>query len=396
VRVRKLDIGWVGPGYRAALSACEDAYQGMERDTDIRGFVWLPEGWAGTQRCGVHWSGDQKGNWESIRWQIPTYAGSTMSGQAYTTSDVDGIFEGSPTTYLRDLQWKSFLPTGIAMNGWSVRHKRPWRDGEPFLSANRSYFLLRERLLPYQYTHAVGAHRTGVGAVRPLVLEYPDDPNTWGEAAKYEFLVGDAFLVAPVYLDTTVRDGIYLPAGIWTDYWSGQVSTGPLTINGYAAPPEKLPLFVKGGSIIPMWPEGTLSWKTRDRGRLDLDIYPAQAGSFTLIEDDGVSRAYARGEFAEQTFTVTPSPSGVTVGVGPSLGAYTGKVDERSYQLMVHDLGRTTAVSAGGKILARHPDRAAYDTAASGWFVDPDRGGVTHVKLPPLPSSETLTVDLAR
>ncbi|MCA1846425.1 MAG: DUF4968 domain-containing protein, partial [Actinobacteria bacterium] len=94
VRVRKLDIGWVGPGYRAALSACDEAYQGMERDTDIRGFVWLPEGWAGSQRCGVHWSGDQKGNWDTIRWQIPTYAGSTMSGQAYTTSDLDGIYDG--------------------------------------------------------------------------------------------------------------------------------------------------------------------------------------------------------------------------------------------------------------------------------------------------------------
>src|SRR5205807_2102761 len=65
------------------------------------------------------------------------------------------------------------------------------------------------------------AHRTGVGAVRPLVLEYPDDPNTWGEAARYEFLSGDAFLVAPVYQPTTVRDGIYLPAGRWIDYWSG-------------------------------------------------------------------------------------------------------------------------------------------------------------------------------
>src|SRR5581483_5394032 len=190
VAVRKLDIGWVGSGYRAALTACDHAYRGMERDSDRRGFVWLPEGWAGTQRCGVHWSGDQKGTWETIRWQIPTYAGSTMSGQAYTTSDLDGIFDGSPLTYLRDLEWKTFLPAGMAMNGWSVRQKRPWRDGEPFTTANGDWFRLRERLVPYQYTYAARAHRTGVGAVRPLVLEYPDDPNTWGEGAKYEFLSG--------------------------------------------------------------------------------------------------------------------------------------------------------------------------------------------------------------
>ena len=396
VRVRKLDIGWVGPGYRAALSACEDAYRGMERDTDIRGFVWLPEGWAGSQRCGVHWSGDQKGNWESIRWQIPTYAGATMSGQAYTTSDVDGIFEGSPHTYLRDLQWKSFLPTGIAMNGWSAREKRPWRDGEPFLAANRSYLLLRERLLPYHYTYAAQASRTGIGPVRPLVLEYPDDRQTWGEAAKYEFLAGEAFLVAPVSSDTTVRDGIYLPKGSWTDYWTGQVFVGPLTLNGYSAPPEKLPLFVKGGSIIPMWPEGTLSWKTRDRSRLDLDVYPAQPGSFTLYEDDGVTRGYSRGEYAEQAFTVTPGATGITVGIGPSVGTYAGKVDRRAYRLTVHDLGVTTGVSVGDTVLPRYDDKAAFDAAATGWYRDPSRAGQTVVQLPPLAADASATVTLAR
>jgi alpha-glucosidase len=406
VRVRKLDIGWVGPGYRHALSGCEEAYQGMERDTDIRGFVWLPEGWAGSQRCGVHWSGDQKGNWENIRFQIPTYAGSTMSGQAYTTSDVDGIFDGSAQTYLRDLQWKTFLPVGIAMNGWSVRHKRPWRDGEPFTSANRNWFHLRERLLPYQYTYAAQAHRTGIGPVRPLVLEYPDDPKTWGDAVKYEFLSGEAFLVAPVYSDTTVRNGIYLPRGQWTDYWSGQVHTGPLMLDGYHAPPDRLPLFVKAGSIIPMWPESTRSWRTRDRTQLDLDIYPVisggapgppgAAGSFTLYEDDGVSRGYARGEFAEQTFTVSPTDAGITVGIGPSVGSYTGKVDSRRYRLTVHDHGSTTQVVAGGTVLPRYDDPAAYAAATTGWYRDPARAGITDVKVPALPAGEALTVEFTR
>jgi alpha-glucosidase (family GH31 glycosyl hydrolase) len=368
----------------------------MERDTDIRGFVWLPEGWAGSQRCGVHWSGDQKGNWATIRWQVPTYAGSTMSGQAYTTSDLDGIYDGSAQTYLRDLEWKTFLPTGMAMNGWSVRHKRPWRDGEPFTSANRAWFLLRERLLPYQYTYAARAHRTGVGAVRPLVLEYPGDPQTWGEAVKYEFLSGEAFLVAPVYRDTTVRDGIYLPKGTWTDYWSGQAFAGPLTINGYHAPPDRLPLFVKGGSIIPMWPEGTLSWRTRDRSRLDLDVYPSDAGSFTLYEDDGVSRGYARGESAEQIFSVTPGPTNITVGIGPSVGTYPGKVDSRSYRLTVHDLGLTTSVSAGDTALRQYTDPAEYATAATGWYRDPARAGVTDIKLPPLAADAATTVTLTR
>jgi alpha-glucosidase len=396
VRVRKLDIGWVGPGYRAALSACDNAYRGMERDSDSRGFVWLPEGWAGSQRCGVHWSGDQKGNWETIRWQIPTYAGSTMSGQAYTTSDLDGIYDGSPLTYLRDLEWKTFLPAGMAMNGWSVRHKRPWRDGEPFTSANRQWFQLRERLLPYQYTYAARAHRNGVGAVRPLVLEYPDDPATWGDGAKYEFLSGDAFLVAPVFSDTTVRDGIHLPAGTWTDYWTGQVYVGPVTLDDYPAPPERLPLFVKGGSIIPMWPEGTLSWRTRDRTELDLDVYPRDDGAFTLYEDDGVTRAYARGESAEQTFTTTRTASGTWVGIGPVVGHYAGQADRRRYRLTVHDLGLTTRVSVGDTVLPRYDNPADYTAAPSGWYRDPSRAGITDVKLPPLAADASVTVMLTR
>jgi hypothetical protein len=402
VRVRKLDIGWVGPGYRAALSACDDAYRGMERTEppgeagDSRGFVWLPEGWAGSQRCGVHWSGDQKGNWETIRWQIPTYAGSTMSGQAYTTGDVDGIFEGSAQTYLRDLQWKTFLPVAMAMNGWSVREKRPWRDGEPYTAANRRWFLLRERLLPYQYTYAAQAHRTGIGAVRPLVLEYPDDPKTWGDAVKYEFLSGEAFLVAPVFSDTTVRNGIYLPRGSWTDYWSGQVYAGPVTLNGYHAPPDRLPLFVRGGSIIPMWPEGTRSWQTRDRSRLDLDVYPGPAGSFTLYEDDGVTRAYSRGEYAEQTFTITGGPAALTVGIGPSVGAYAGQVDQRSYRLTVHDPAPTSAVRVGDTVLSRYDDPAAYAAAATGWYRDPSRGGITDIKTPPLAAGAATAVVLTR
>jgi hypothetical protein len=396
VAVRKLDIGWVAPGYRAALSACDQAYHGMEADSDRRGFVWLPEGWAGSQRCGVHWSGDQAGNWESIRWQIPTYAGATMSGQAYTTSDVDGIYDGSPLTYLRDLEWKSFLPVGMAMNGWSVRSKRPWHDGEPWTSANRAWFLLRERLLPYQYTYAARAHRDGIGAVRPLALEYPDDPKTWGEEAKYEFLAGESFLVAPVFTDTTVRDRLYLPRGTWTDYWTGQVYTGPILLKDYPAPPERIPVFVKAGSIIPMWPAGTLSWRTRDRSELDLDVYPRADGDFTLYEDDGVSRAYEHGEYAEQRFTSAATADGLVVRIGPSLGSYAGKVDGRRYRLTVHDLGLTGSVSVGDVVLTRYPSKEAYDAAATGWYRDPARAGITDIKLPALASADSATVTLSR
>jgi alpha-glucosidase len=145
-----------------------------------------------------------------------------------------------------------------------------------------------------------------------------------------------------------------------------------------------------------MWPEGTRSWRTRDRGRLDLDIYPGRAGSFTLYEDDGVSRGYSRGEYAEQTFTVAPADGAITVGIGPSLGRYAGKVDSRRYRLTVHDLGVTTQVGADGNVLPRYDDPAAYAAAASGWYRDPSRAGITDIKLPPLAADASATVILSR
>jgi len=145
-----------------------------------------------------------------------------------------------------------------------------------------------------------------------------------------------------------------------------------------------------------MWPEGTLSWRTRDRSQLDLDVYPGASGAFTLYEDDGVSRAYATGASAEQTFAVGDSPSGLTIGIGPSAGTYAGKADSRRYHLTVHDLGLTTAVSAGGTVVARFTDRAAYDAAATGWYRDPARAGITDIKLPALAAAASTTVLLRR
>ncbi len=398
VRVRKLDVAWVGPGYQFALDACDTAHKGIEDNSDARGFVWQPVSWAGAQRCGVLWSGDQAGSYDYIKWQIPTYAGATTSGIAYNTGDIDGIFGGSPQTYVRDLQWKTFLPAAMTMDGWASSDKQPWRQGEPYTSINRKYLLLKERLLPYTYSYSAQAHRTGVGQVRPLALEYPDDPNVWTDKAKYEFLSGTDFLVAPVYEKADVRNGIYLPKGTWVDYWSGKTYTGPTTVDGYDAPLDTLPLFVRAGAVVPMWAEGTKSWQTRDKGELDLDVYPQGHGSFTLTEDDGVTRGYQRGEQAKQTFTVDAPKSGpgpVTVGIGASTGTYPGKPAARNYLLTVHTGSKPAVVQAGASVLRQYGSRADLDQASSGWWYDPAGKGVVRVKTGQLGAGERQDVRLS-
>lgn len=387
VRVRKLDVGWVGPGYQFALDGCQQAYNGIEQNSDARGFVWLPVSWAGAQRCGVLWSGDQTGSYDYVKWQIPTYAGSTMSGIAYNTGDVGGIFGSDPKVETRDLQWKTFIPTIMTTDGWAQSDKQPWRFGEPYTSINNKFLQLKERLLPYLYTLAAQAHQTGVGAVRPLVLDYPNDPNTWGDAAKYEFLSGDSFLVAPVYDASDTRNGIYLPAGTWVDYWTGKTYQGPTTINGYHAPLDTLPLFVKAGAIVPMWPQGTLSWQTRDTSRLDYDIYAQGDSQFTLYEDDGTTRAYQQGSSATQLVTVHATGQhghGTTqITVGPSNGAYAGKPAARAYEFSIH-----VGAAPAQVLLDGHPLPAgswSYDSAA----------GVVHLTTPAQSTAAGFSLQLA-
>ncbi len=397
VRVRKTDVAWVGPGYRFALDACEKARDGIESNSTDRATILTIEGWAGTQRCGATWSGDQSGSWDYIKWQIPTYAGSTMSGLHVTTGDVDGIFGGSAKTYVRDLQWKMFLPMTYAMSGWAASDKQPYRYGAPYTDINRKYLMLHERLLPYFYTHTMNATEDGVGATRPLYLEYPNDPNTWGDAAKYEFLAGQDFLVAPVYSDTSVRDDIYLPKGEWVDYWSGRIYQGGQTIDGYKAPLDTLPLFVRAGAVVPMFPEGTKDWKAgKDAGQLDLDVYPTGTSTFTNYEDDGRSQQHASGQSATQRFDVTAPKRGggkVSVKIGPLSGSYAGEPTTRAYRLAVHTDTAPAGVTVAGAKLAKVSSKAALDQAQSGWFFNATTG-VVDVKTASLATGSTTTVVL--
>lgn len=398
-RVAKLDVAWVGEGYKFALDGCKDAYRGIEDNSDARGFTWAPESWSGAQRCGVQWSGDQAGSWEYIRWQIPTYAGASMSGLAYTTGDVDGIFGGSPRTYARDLQWKMFLPVTMTMDGWAASDKQPFRYGEPYTSINRDYLKLHESLLPYIYSHAHEATKTGIGLARPLVLEYPDDPRAATDAAKYEFLSGEDFLVAPVYRDAVKRDGIYLPKGTWIDYWSGRTYEGPVTVDGYSAPLDTLPLFVRAGATVPMWPGGIRSYADRTAGSpLAWDIYPQGTSSFTLYEDDGVTRKHRAGEYATQRADVVAPQRGagdVTVRIGASQGQFTGKQSTRPYSFSVHTGDAPSRVALDDSRLPRLSSKAAYDTASQGWWYDQDdRGGIVQVKTPSLRTDRGFELEL--
>lgn len=387
----KTDVAWVGRGYEYAFDGVQQAVDGIEGNSDARRFVWTVDGWAGTQRNAVVWSGDTHGTWDDMRWHVPAITGAGLSALNYAAGDVDGIYDGSPPTYARDLQWKAFTPAFMTMSGWGATNpsagyqdKQPWRYAEPTLSINRKYLKLKMRLMPYFYTMSRIAHETGVPTTRAMVLEYPNDPVARDNSTSQQFMAGDAFLVAPVTSNSTIRDGIYLPAGTWTDYWTGKTYAGPGVLDGYAAPLDTLPLFVKGGAIVPMWPAMN-HHREKPKTPITYDVYPRGGSRFTLYEDDGLTRAYRTGAFARQTVDVSAPTAGtgdITVAVGASEGSYTGKLASRAYEFDVHISGAPSAVSAGGTGLTRHATRAAYDAASTGWFFDAgEKGGVAHVKV---------------
>ncbi|MFE9040219.1 TIM-barrel domain-containing protein [Streptomyces sp. NPDC007818] len=386
----KTDVAWIGGGYKTAFQGVQQAVDGIENNSDARRYVWTVDGWAGTQRNAVVWTGDTWGTWDAMRWHVPAITGAGLSGLNYASGDVDGIYGGSAETYVRDLQWKAFTPAFMTMSGWGAANptsgyqdKQPWRFSDPYLSINRKYLKLKMRLMPYLYSASRVAHETGVPSTRALVLEYPDDAVARGNLTSGQFMSGDSFLVAPVVTDTTTRDSIYLPAGTWTDYWTGRTYSGPGWLDGYSAPLDTLPLFVKGGGIVPMWPQMNHTGE-KPVSTLTYDVYPRGSSTFTLYEDDGLTRQHETGAYATQKVDVTAPASGtgdVTVTVGASTGTYTGKPSSRDYEFTVHAAGAPSGVTADGTTLPALASKAAYDAAATGWFFDSaDRSGTLWIK----------------
>ena len=403
-RVQKLDVAWTGQGYQFAMDANHSAYDGIFNNSDSRPFLWTVMGWAGIQRYAVAWTGDQSGSWDYIRWHIPTLIGSGLSGMAYATGDVDGIFGGSAETFTRDLQWKSFTPVLMGMSGWSANsRKHPWAFDEPYRSINRDYLKLKMRLTPYMYGLARDAERSGAPLVRGLMWDYPQDPHAYTETFKYQFLLGRDLLVAPVYRSQAASRGwrrdIHLPQGRWIDYWDGrQIEAGAKGRDlDRQVELATLPLFVRAGAIVPMYPAMLFDGE-KQLDEVTFDLYPQGQSHYTLYEDDGNTRRYAQGESSEQTIAVTSPQQGsgeVRVQIDGVRGQYAGQLPQRRYALRVLSRQRPKAVLLDGRALPVLNDRAGYDAAKEGWYFDPvDRRGTVHVRTAPVDIRRSLAFRL--
>lgn len=330
VRVLKTDVAWVGAGYSFGLNGVADVGHIMPYyGNDARPFIISLDGWAGTQRYAGIWSGDQTGGeWEYIRFHIPTYIGSGLSGQPNICSDMDGIFGGkNAAVNIRDFQWKTFTPMQLNMDGWGANEKYPHALGEPATSINRMYLKLKSELMPYTYSFAREAV-DGMPLIRAMFLDYPNE-YTYGTATRYQYMYGTDFLVAPVYQNTKadkegndIRNGIYLPEGTWIDYFSGEKYEGNRILSNFDTPVWKLPVFVKNGAIIPMTqPNNNVS--EIDPSLRIYEFYPNRHTATVEYDDDGVTEAY-RQEKSVSTLIESnvDAKNRVTITIHPTAGSF--------------------------------------------------------------------------
>ena len=360
VTALKTDEAWVGHGYSFGLNATQSTAKMIAKikGDQLRPFIITVDGWAGTQNTSTVWTGDEVGGeWEYIRFQIPTYIGEGLSGQPNVASDMDGIFGGQkPIINTRDYQWKAFTPIQLNMDGWGKNPKNPFVFGGITNKLNRAYLKQKSMMMPYIYSIAAQATFTSKPMVRAMFLEYPDVPQFYTNLVRYQYLWGENFLVAPIYQDTAsdeagndIRNEIYLPDKnqVWIDYFTGQEYRGGQVINNFDAPLWKLPVFVKAGAIVPVAPATNTPKEYLDlKKQRQFIVYPSENSSFTVYEDDGFSAKYQQGDYAQTKVSSHLLDNDLTIKIDKTKGTYAGFDPEKATEVDIRTKKAPEAIKA--------------------------------------------------
>ncbi len=278
-----------------------DAVFEVTKEETGDGVVWARSAWAGSQRYPIHWGGDNSPNWFNIIPQIEGGLSFGMSGFQFWSQDIGG-FCGTTNDELliRWMQLGMFI-SHSRIHGFGDREL--YKFAPDTLRICRDYIRLRYQLMPYIYGMAARCVEQSVPMMRPLVLEFPDDPTTWNIGD--QFLFGDSFLVAPIY-SPSKRRRVYLPAGEWLDWWTQERIPGGRWIE-VTADLETLPLYVREGAVIPMGP--VMPYVDAEPTReLTLRVVPFAA--------DGETRFSVPldGEWLPVTYTAAQNQHTLTVG----------------------------------------------------------------------------------
>lgn len=334
---------------------------GFKEQTGLRPMIYTAGGFAGIQRYAATWAGDTGGGPKPLI----SLLNHGMSGHANTSCDMD-VFTPAGLHF-------GFLQPWSQVNSWAYwRH--PWLLDKKMSGMFKMYAKLRYRLLPYIYSTAHIASRTGMPIVRAMPLAYPDDPAM--DELLNQYMFGDSLLIA------AFTEQIYLPEGEWIDYWTKKRYVGPQYV-AYKAPEfAGGPLFVRAGAILVTWPEMDYVGE-KSVEQLGLHIYPNGESHFTLYEDDGVSFLYEEGKVAETWVECRELKDGFVVRIGPRVGAYEGMPAKRSYDITIDSDTKPDLIDVNGEQLLEM--KAQIDVfkegGRRGWVYDPSlRAIMLHVE----------------
>jgi len=366
-------------------------YQGpLSSFPNIRPWSLHRNGYLGIARWGGWvWSGDTESSWKTLEGQIAVGINHSLSLGPYWGSDIGGFYSNAEKTgelFTRWFQFGSFCPS-FRTHGRTTMTILPWGWGqgdrgeletstkpgpdseivkrnvllsemnnpsvEPIV---KQYDELRYQLMPYTYTLAWEARQTGLPLMRALWLYYPEDPTARGMGSEY--LWGRDLLIAPVFeKDATNRD-VYLPKGLWYDWWDDASASGVTAGPGGSAPIaggaiihrrvdlSTMPIYVRAGAIIPFDPVRQYTAQPVSEPTT-LRLYPGADGNFTLYEDDGISQDYLKGIATWIHITWTDKTHTLTLSPGAPAGAV-NQVVHRTFRIRLMTGGAVKTVEYGG------------------------------------------------
>lgn len=253
----------------------------------------------GLQRLGAAaWTGDIHSSWKVLAGTPTSLLNWSLAGMPYETCDIGG-FSGNPSPELlsRWMEAGVFFPIMRSHSEIQATPRFPWLYGPDALAAIRKAIELRYRLIPFYYSLAHETSLTGMPLMRPLLMEFSDDPKTANLSDQW--MMGESLMAAPI-LQPGGKRAVYLPAGRWFAFGSNRPLKGKRTFEVRAGLDE-IPVYVRAGSLLPL---GPVIQHTRQLpgGPLELQIYPGRDATFTLFEDDGETTDYLKGQVRRTTF----------------------------------------------------------------------------------------------
>lgn len=347
------------------LAYAEAPFLKFKEYNKMRGLTHTREGYAGIQRYPYIWAGDWGSEWQWFEPLIVAGMNIGMSGVGNWTHCMGGFEQYSPydtELYMRWCQFGMFSPIAMLFGMDHPRYHEPWTYGKDALANFIRYDSLRYTLIPYIYTAEYQNHATGRPLMTPLLMDNQNDENTYRLTRQYMF--GPSMMICPVTTKGALSQSVYFPGGTWYDYNTGEKIEGR-QYKSFLTPVDLLPIFIKGGAIIPQQPEMQY-YGEKPIDYIIFDIYPYGHSEYDMYDDDGISDNYLKGVCAITHVESDLTATGWQLKISKPSGCYIPSV--YGYRLKASIDKKPSSVSENGTLL---PELQIQDLREHcGWFYD--------------------------